>query len=105
MIEKLEAADISVEDVPGGILVLALAEGPALFGLVCVFLAWNMGQLEASPAVWANTASTLGLLAAAVAVFPTEFRLRALVERYVQRVDVSSVSVQKQQSSKAVIQQ
>jgi hypothetical protein len=60
------------------ILVMALFEGPALFGIVIVFLAHTNGSLPEVPYAWGGLLSTAMMMGAASAVIPTNRRLEAL---------------------------
>lgn len=64
----------------GVIVRAALLEGPALFGLVVIFLAHAQGALEPSPWIWANALTALLFLAASGVSFLTKRRLVDLVE-------------------------
>lgn len=57
------------------ILRLAMLEGIAMLGLVTCFLAAEAGVLRDRPIYWANTLSTLVLLAYVAARFPTRDRI------------------------------
>jgi hypothetical protein len=58
----------------------ALFEGPALFGIIVLFLAGNQ-QLAAQPIYWTNLASTVIFLFMLTMTFPTPDRIRDLVRR------------------------
>lgn len=58
----------------------ALLEGPALFGLVVIFLAHAQGALEPNAWIWANTLAPMLFLAATGVSFLTKKRLVDLIE-------------------------
>lgn len=57
----------------------ALLEGPALFGLVVIFLAHGQGALEPNGWIWANALAPLLFLAASGVSFQTRKRLVELI--------------------------
>ena len=69
------------------IIRMAMFEGPALFGLVIVFLSHNGGVLSEHPELWLNALSGLAMLAATAAAFPTERGIQRVLREAVERVD------------------
>lgn len=67
------------------ILVLALCEGAALFGIVTCFLSVQFGLIGENPILWANSLTLLGLLAAVALLWPSAKRFRRLVPALVQQ--------------------
>lgn len=58
----------------------ALFEGPAIFGIIVVFLAGKQ-QLAAQPVIWANLATAVIFLLMLAMTFPTVHRIRKLLSR------------------------
>lgn len=63
------------------ILRMAMLEGPALFGVVIVFLAKTGGALEAQPNLWLNLLTTLACLTIMAFLFPTQKAVLSIYDR------------------------